>query len=83
MAIEDALATWLCNQRWFAGKGQGLRDLAIVATAPDHSMPQPYRRTPFNESWGRLSYESSPRWVAYLASPALTMIVNWPALLKR
>jgi maltokinase len=31
MAIEDALATWLGNQRWFAGKGQGLRDLAIVA----------------------------------------------------
>jgi maltokinase len=31
MAIEDALAPWLANQRWFAGKGQGLRDLAIVA----------------------------------------------------
>ncbi len=31
MAIEDALATWLGNQRWFAGKGQELRDLAIVA----------------------------------------------------
>src|ERR1700739_4275852 len=31
MAIEDALATWLANQRWFAGKGQELRDLAIVA----------------------------------------------------
>ena len=31
MAIEDALATWLGTQRWFAGKGQGLRDLAIVA----------------------------------------------------
>ena len=31
MAIEDALATWLGSQRWFAGKGQGLRDLAIVA----------------------------------------------------
>jgi maltokinase len=31
MAIEDALATWLASQRWFAGKGQGLRDLAIVA----------------------------------------------------
>jgi maltokinase len=31
MAIEDALATWLGNQRWFAGKGQSLRDLAIVA----------------------------------------------------
>jgi maltokinase len=31
MAIEDALADWLGDQRWFAGKGQGLRDLAIVA----------------------------------------------------
>jgi maltokinase len=31
MAIEDALATWLVNQRWFAGKGQELRDLAVVA----------------------------------------------------
>src|ERR1700722_5969647 len=31
MAIEDALASWLADQRWFAGKGRGLRDLAIVA----------------------------------------------------
>ena len=31
MAIEDVLATWLGDQRWFAGKGQGLHDLAIVA----------------------------------------------------
>src|ERR1700723_1382048 len=31
MAIEDALAPWLGNQRWFAGKGQETRDLAIVA----------------------------------------------------
>jgi maltokinase len=31
MAIEDALADWLGDQRWFAGKGRGLRDLAIVA----------------------------------------------------
>jgi maltokinase len=31
MAFEDTLATWLVKQRWFAGKGQGLRDLAIVA----------------------------------------------------
>jgi maltokinase len=31
MGIEDALASWLGNQRWFAGKGQGLHDLAIVA----------------------------------------------------
>src|SRR5580698_9565386 len=31
MAIEDTLATWLGEQRWFAGKGQELHDLAIVA----------------------------------------------------
>src|SRR5579859_7827698 len=31
MAIEDALASWLADQRWFAGKGQGLHDLTIVA----------------------------------------------------
>jgi len=31
MAIEDVLATWLGDQRWFAGKGQGPHDLAIVA----------------------------------------------------
>src|SRR3984885_7749609 len=33
MAIEDTLATWLGEQRWFAGKGQELHDLAIVADA--------------------------------------------------
>jgi maltokinase len=31
MAFEDTLAAWLVTQRWFAGKGRGLRDLAIVA----------------------------------------------------
>ena len=31
MAFEQALATWLVEQRWFAGKGHSLRDLAIVA----------------------------------------------------
>jgi maltokinase len=31
MAFDDALAAWLVKQRWFAGKGRGLRDLAIVA----------------------------------------------------
>ena len=31
MRLEDELATWLLAQRWFAGKGRTLRDLAIVA----------------------------------------------------
>jgi maltokinase len=31
MAVEETLATWLVRQRWFAGKGRSLRDLAIVA----------------------------------------------------
>ena len=31
MAFEDALAAWLVEQRWFAGKGHGLHDLSIVA----------------------------------------------------
>jgi maltokinase len=31
MAFEDTLATWLVTQRWFAGKGRDLHDLAIVA----------------------------------------------------
>ena len=31
MAFDDALAAWLVRQRWFAGKGRGLRDLAILA----------------------------------------------------
>jgi maltokinase len=34
MAFEDALATWLVEQRWFAGKGHSLRDLAVVADTP-------------------------------------------------
>jgi len=32
--LEDALATWLLEQRWFAGKGRTLRDLAVVADTP-------------------------------------------------
>lgn len=31
MTFEDALAVWLLKQRWFAGKGRPLRDLAVVA----------------------------------------------------
>jgi maltokinase len=31
MRLEDALAPWLQEQRWFAGKGRALRDLAVVA----------------------------------------------------
>ena len=29
--IEEVLASWLPGQRWFAGKGRPIRDLAIVA----------------------------------------------------
>jgi maltokinase len=31
MRLEDALASWLPEQRWFAGKGRILHDLAVVA----------------------------------------------------
>src|SRR6201996_7797727 len=31
MRLEDALAPWLQEQRWFAGKGRSLRDLTVVA----------------------------------------------------
>jgi maltokinase len=31
MNYEDVLATWLVKQRWFAGKGRTVHDLAIVA----------------------------------------------------
>ncbi|MBV9792879.1 MAG: phosphotransferase [Actinobacteria bacterium] len=31
MRLEDALAPWLLERRWFAGKGRTLRDLSVVA----------------------------------------------------
>ncbi len=31
MTFEDTLAAWLVKQRWFAGKGRTVHDLAIVA----------------------------------------------------
>ncbi len=31
MTFEDVLATWLIKQRWFAGKGRTVHDLAVVA----------------------------------------------------
>jgi len=31
MTLEDTLATWLVKQRWFAGKGRTVHDLAVVA----------------------------------------------------
>ncbi len=31
MTFEDILAAWLVKQRWFAGKGRTLHDLAVVA----------------------------------------------------
>jgi maltokinase len=34
MTLEHLLAGWLVKQRWFAGKGRTLHDLAIVADTP-------------------------------------------------
>src|SRR5580698_3239639 len=34
MTLEHLLATWLVKQRWFAGKGRVVHDLAIVADTP-------------------------------------------------
>ena len=31
MTFEEALATWLPQQRWFAGKGSPITDLAVAA----------------------------------------------------
>jgi maltokinase len=31
MTFEDTLASWLVKQRWFAGKGRTVHDLAVVA----------------------------------------------------
>ena len=31
MTFADTLATWLVKQRWFAGKGRTVHDLAVVA----------------------------------------------------
>ena len=31
MTFEDILATWLVKQRWFAGKGRTVHDLAVVS----------------------------------------------------
>src|ERR1700720_1141028 len=31
MTFEDILATWLVKQRWFAGKGRTVHDLAVLA----------------------------------------------------
>jgi maltokinase len=31
MTFEDVLATWLVKQRWFAGKGRTVHDLAVMA----------------------------------------------------
>ena len=31
MTFEDTLATWLVKQRWFAGKGRTVHDLAVVS----------------------------------------------------
>ena len=67
MAIEDALADWLGNQRWFAGKGLQLRDLTVVAdtevvagepelrhliVAVSHGTDVTYYQVPVGLRWG-------------------------------
>jgi len=49
--------------------GAGL-DLWVLPVTPHgdplpHAKPQPYLRTPFNETGGRFSPDAPPRWVAY------------------
>ncbi len=39
MTFEDVLATWLVKQRWFAGKGRTVHDLAVVADTTLRSSP--------------------------------------------
>jgi len=34
MRFEEILTVWLPRQRWFAGKGRAIRDLAVVAETP-------------------------------------------------
>ena len=46
------------------------RHLWVLGMTPDgraapDAKPRPYLRTRFNESWGRFSPDSPPRWVAY------------------
>jgi serine/threonine protein kinase len=55
---------------YYQSDAGSLRDLWILPVTRDKSpapdaRPVPYLRTPFNESYGRFSPESSPRWVAY------------------
>ena len=67
MAIDDALADWLGNQRWFAGKGQELLDLTVVAdteivagdpelrhliVAVSHGTAVTYYQVPVGLRWG-------------------------------
>jgi Tol biopolymer transport system component len=62
---------WSRDGRWvlyFEVAPGTQRDLWVLPTTPEgaaDAKPQPYLRTPYNESWGRFSPEPNPRWVAY------------------
>jgi Tol biopolymer transport system component len=64
---------WSRDGRWvlyFEVAPETQRDLWVLPSTPGgdpgaDANPQPYLRTPYNESWGRFSPEPSPRWVAY------------------
>jgi len=64
---------WSSDGRWalyFEVAPGTQRDLWVLPTTAEEvpaadAKPQPYLRTPYNESWGRFLPQPGPRWVAY------------------
>jgi len=64
---------WSRDGRWvlyYEAAPETQRDLWVLPMMPDgrpapDAKPRPYLRTSFNETFGRFSPESPPRWVAY------------------